>query len=70
MSINKQGRDGHTRKEKKSGCLLMLLVALHSACYHGHLHVVATLLERGADFRLTEKKNGAPPIKWAFERGT
>ncbi|KAI4828324.1 hypothetical protein KUCAC02_022421, partial [Chaenocephalus aceratus] len=38
MSINTQGRDGHT--------------ALHSACFHGHIRLVQFLLDSGADMNL------------------
>ena len=38
LSVNLQGSDGHT--------------ALHSACYQGHIDIVLTLLERGADINL------------------
>ena len=38
ISVNFQGSDGHT--------------ALHSACYQGHINIVHSLLERGADINL------------------
>ncbi|KAJ1346400.1 hypothetical protein KIN20_001175 [Parelaphostrongylus tenuis] len=43
---NYQGRDGHT--------------ALHSACYHGHLHIVQYLMENGADQSLAARTNERP----------
>ncbi|XP_014681457.1 PREDICTED: serine/threonine-protein kinase TNNI3K-like isoform X2 [Priapulus caudatus] len=65
VSINCQGKDGHT--------------ALHSACFHGHIKVVQYLLDHGADMNLTayssdqsngsEKKEEQTCLMWAYERG-
>ncbi|TGZ68374.1 hypothetical protein CRM22_004286 [Opisthorchis felineus] len=37
------------------------------ACYHGHLALVQTLLERGADIMVTAQ-NGWTPLHWAAQR--
>lgn len=54
-------------------------LALHSACYHGHIRLVQFLLENGADMNLvasvsdqnggSEKKEEQTPLMWAYERG-
>ncbi|CAG01450.1 unnamed protein product [Tetraodon nigroviridis] len=63
MSINHQGRDGHT--------------ALHSACFHGHIRLVQFLLDNGADMNLVAcdpsrssgEKDEQTCLMWAYEKG-
>uniref|UniRef100_A0A8C6UKZ6 TNNI3 interacting kinase n=1 Tax=Neogobius melanostomus TaxID=47308 RepID=A0A8C6UKZ6_9GOBI len=63
MSINHQGRDGHT--------------ALHSACFHGHIRLVQFLLDSGADMNLVAcdpsrssgEKDEQTCLMWAYEKG-
>uniref|UniRef100_A0A803WFP4 Serine/threonine-protein kinase TNNI3K n=1 Tax=Ficedula albicollis TaxID=59894 RepID=A0A803WFP4_FICAL len=63
VSINHQGRDGHT--------------GLHSACYHGHIRLVQFLLDNGADMNLVAcdpsrssgEKDEQTCLMWAYEKG-
>ncbi|XP_038649521.1 serine/threonine-protein kinase TNNI3K [Scyliorhinus canicula] len=63
MSINHQGRDGHT--------------GLHSASYHGHIRLVQFLLDSGADMNLVAsdpsrssgEKDEQTCLMWAYEKG-
>uniref|UniRef100_A0A452TK53 Serine/threonine-protein kinase TNNI3K n=2 Tax=Ursus TaxID=9639 RepID=A0A452TK53_URSMA len=63
ISINHQGRDGHT--------------GLHSACYHGHIRLVQFLLDNGADMNLVAcdpsrssgEKDEQTCLMWAYEKG-
>ncbi|XP_078524798.1 serine/threonine-protein kinase TNNI3K isoform X2 [Lissotriton helveticus] len=63
LSINHQGRDGHT--------------GLHSACYHGHIRLVQFLLDSGADMNLVAcdpskssgEKDEQTCLMWAYEKG-
>ncbi|XP_060088007.1 serine/threonine-protein kinase TNNI3K isoform X2 [Heteronotia binoei] len=63
LSINHQGRDGHT--------------GLHSACYHGHIRLVQFLLDNGADMNLVAcdpsrssgEKDEQTCLMWAYEKG-
>ncbi|KAM6166974.1 LOW QUALITY PROTEIN: serine/threonine-protein kinase TNNI3K-like [Erethizon dorsatum] len=65
VNINHQGRDGHTDKR------------LHSACYHGHIHLVQFLLNNGADMNLVTsdpsrssgEKDEQTCLMWAYEKG-
>ncbi|KAK1801007.1 hypothetical protein P4O66_004671 [Electrophorus voltai] len=62
MSINHQGRDGHT--------------GLHSACFHGHIRLVQFLLDNGADMNLVAcdpsrssgEKEEQTCLMWAYEK--
>ncbi|KAI4872317.1 hypothetical protein NFI96_027744 [Prochilodus magdalenae] len=63
MSVNHQGRDGHT--------------GLHSACFHGHIRLVQFLLDSGADMNLVAcdpsrssgEKDEQTCLMWAYEKG-
>ncbi|KAL2302028.1 hypothetical protein Nmel_011437, partial [Mimus melanotis] len=63
VSINHQGRDGHT--------------GLHCACYHGHIRLVQFLLDNGADMNLVAcdpsrssgEKDEQTCLMWAYEKG-
>ncbi|XP_065410120.1 serine/threonine-protein kinase TNNI3K isoform X2 [Chrysemys picta bellii] len=63
LSINHQGRDGHT--------------GLHCACYHGHIRLVQFLLDNGADMNLVAcdpsrssgEKDEQTCLMWAYEKG-
>ncbi|KAI5619026.1 serine/threonine-protein kinase TNNI3K, partial [Silurus asotus] len=63
VSINHQGRDGHT--------------GLHSACFHGHIRLVQFLLDNGADMNLVAcdpsrssgEKDEQTCLMWAYEKG-
>lgn len=92
MSINYQGRDGHTGETSFTNwfinflqctefhyylCVLWCCLALHSACFHGHIRLVQFLLDSGADMNLVAcdpsrssgEKDEQTCLMWAYEKG-
>lgn len=106
LSVNHQGRDGHTGDSYNSSilchapasvhvfkwgagavlflirtvcnkCPWLLCLALHSACYHGHIRLVQFLLDSGADMNLVAcdpsrssgEKDEQTCLMWAYEKG-
>lgn len=92
MSINYQGRDGHTGESRLLIdllislqctefhyylCVLWCCLALHSACFHGHIRLVQFLLDSGADMNLVAcdpsrssgEKDEQTCLMWAYEKG-
>lgn len=60
-----------------TACVLRLFLALHSACFHGHIRLVQFLLDSGADMNLVAcdpsrssgEKDEQTCLMWAYEKG-
>lgn len=60
-----------------SNCPCWLSLALHSACFHGHIRLVQFLLDNGADMNLVAcdpsrssgEKDEQTCLMWAYEKG-
>lgn len=58
-------------------CVLWCCLALHSACFHGHIRLVQFLLDSGADMNLVAcdpsrssgEKDEQTCLMWAYEKG-
>lgn len=56
---------------------MWLCLALHSACFHGHIRLVQFLLDNGADMNLVAcdpsrssgEKDEQTCLMWAYEKG-